>query len=54
MVRCARCGRLLEDPKSIDRGYGPYCWALLKNEIQHEQALHNGGIMAFCKAEVEG
>jgi len=26
MVYCARCGRVLTNPKSIKRGYGPKCW----------------------------
>ena len=24
--KCARCGRALTDPDSIDRGFGPECW----------------------------
>ena len=24
--RCNNCGRILTDPKSIERGYGPICW----------------------------
>jgi len=23
---CAKCGRVLTDPKSIKRGFGPKCW----------------------------
>lgn len=26
--RCARCSRLLTTPESVDRGFGPECWAL--------------------------
>ena len=51
MVRCARCGRLLEDPKSIGRGYGPKCWTKLELERLKEQALHNGGLDTFVKVE---
>lgn len=29
--RCAHCGRLLTDEKSIDRGFGPDCWKLINN-----------------------
>ena len=42
MSRCGRCGRLLTDPKSIARGYGPHCWAILQAEIAQEQLTHNG------------
>lgn len=27
--KCQRCGRKLTDPESIQRGYGPECWAEL-------------------------
>lgn len=27
--RCAHCGRLLTDEKSIQRGFGPDCWKLI-------------------------
>ncbi|WP_145099193.1 DUF6011 domain-containing protein [Sporomusa sp. KB1] len=27
MSRCKRCNRTLKDPLSIERGYGPVCWA---------------------------
>ena len=26
VVRCSRCQRVLSDPKSVSRGYGPTCW----------------------------
>ncbi|QDR80207.1 DUF6011 domain-containing protein [Sporomusa termitida] len=26
-MKCKRCRRLLKDPLSIDRSYGPVCWA---------------------------
>lgn len=26
VIRCQRCGRLLTNPQSQDRGYGPVCW----------------------------
>lgn len=29
---CAKCHRPLSDPKSIERGYGPDCWAAIKAE----------------------
>jgi len=30
--KCGRCGRRLTDPKSITRGFGPYCFNLLSKE----------------------
>ena len=26
MVRCKRCNKLLTNPKSVERRYGPVCW----------------------------
>lgn len=31
--RCAHCGRMLTDPKSIERGFGPECWDKAKGFI---------------------
>jgi len=31
-VRCLRCGRILTDPVSIARGYGPECWEKREKE----------------------
>jgi hypothetical protein len=28
--RCAHCGRMLTDSKSIERGFGPDCWKLIQ------------------------
>jgi len=25
-IRCRRCNRVLTNPKSISRGFGPVCW----------------------------
>jgi len=30
--RCGRCGYRLTDPKSIKRGFGPYCFSVLVKE----------------------
>ena len=27
--RCAHCGRMLTDSKSIERGFGPDCWKMI-------------------------
>ncbi|BDU76237.1 DUF6011 domain-containing protein [Mesoterricola sediminis] len=32
MPICMRCHRSLKDPQSIDRGFGPHCWALIQQE----------------------
>jgi len=29
--RCRKCGRVLTDPASVSRGYGPECW----KQIEH-------------------
>ena len=38
-TRCQRCGRVLTDPTSVQRGIGPVCAALenAENERSHEQ-----------------
>lgn len=30
--RCAHCGRLLTDPVSIQRGFGPDCWKVIQGK----------------------
>lgn len=32
MTTCGKCNRPLKDPKSVERGYGPDCWATIKAE----------------------
>lgn len=32
MIACGRCNRPLKDPKSVERGYGPDCWATIQAE----------------------
>ncbi len=31
--RCAHCGRQLTDPKSMERGFGPDCWKLVRGFV---------------------
>lgn len=31
-MKCARCNRALKDPESIERGFGPICWAKVQAE----------------------
>jgi len=28
--RCLCCGKALDDPESVSRGYGPDCWAKMR------------------------
>ncbi len=34
MSRCGKCHRVLKNPASIDRGYGPVCWAAMVDDHQ--------------------
>lgn len=44
MAKCTRCHRGLKDPKSIERGMGPVCWAKLGKDLEYqkqiEESLH--------------
>lgn len=31
-MRCKRCGKVLKDVESQERGYGPVCWAIVNNK----------------------
>lgn len=33
MGRCGRCGYRLTDPVSQERGFGPHCWEIVKDEV---------------------
>lgn len=33
-IRCIRCGRLLKDDESKERGFGPICWEKISNQKQ--------------------
>jgi hypothetical protein len=30
MATCTRCHRPLSDPESVERGFGPVCWAAVQ------------------------
>lgn len=34
--RCGRCGRLLTNPESIERGIGPECWGIMHPKYDGE------------------
>ena len=38
--RCGRCGKRLTDPKSIKRGFGPYCFSVLKKAWKERKARY--------------
>lgn len=43
MSKCARCNRGLKDPTSIQRGFGPVCWAKAQADIaKEEQIVYDG------------
>ena len=57
---CARCHRALKDPKSVERGMGPVCWAKSNGDIfekgleadeqewaRREELLRKGGEIDF-------
>jgi hypothetical protein len=29
---CGKCGRVLQDEESIDRGFGPNCWRMVRDQ----------------------
>ena len=41
-TRCRVCGRLLTNPKSVERGIGPVCWVRLQEEGASEEAEDSG------------
>lgn len=49
MVRCARCGRILTDPLSIQRGYGPECIEAINVEIDLMQQPPQNAIRWLCE-----
>lgn len=43
---CNMCHRALKDPVSVERGYGPICWAKLligQGHIEESEATYDGG-----------
>lgn len=40
-IRCSICGKVLRDPKSVERGIGPVCWA--KEQIMIAIGAKEGG-----------
>lgn len=40
-IRCARCGRKLKDPKSIERGMGKTCYKKFLQEMQRLKGVYN-------------
>lgn len=42
MTTCTRCNRPLKDPASVQRGYGPICWAAVQADREREKYEDNG------------
>jgi len=42
-VRCRRCNRVLTNPKSVERGFGPVCW----------RHIHGGIVKPYAKNLVD-
>lgn len=44
-MRCARCNRALKDIVSIQRGFGPVCWAKIQAEKNDKEmsGIYDGG-----------
>lgn len=40
---CGKCHRPLTDPKSVERGFGPDCWASIKAEEALEEKVDHSG-----------
>lgn len=38
-TNCGKCGRPLKDPKSIERGFGPTCWAKVQADQEHDHSV---------------
>lgn len=36
---CCRCARLLTDPKSLARGFGPHCWEVMRGGLRLRSRL---------------
>jgi hypothetical protein len=42
---CARCGKSLKNPDSVERGFGPVCWSLHQAEkAAEEEKKSTGGV----------
>lgn len=46
MAKCLRCNRALKDKQSIDRGYGPICWAKVQAASEAGQENEQDGHIA--------
>jgi len=51
---CARCGRILDSPKNIVRGYGPSCWKIVRPQpikpyVQEVPLVDTGGTDYMAK-----
>lgn len=59
MSRCSRCRRALKDPASVQRGFGPICWAKNQAEKDKDQTQEELPLLSFegdivCKRTPNG
>lgn len=52
-ARCARCGRILTDPRSIADGVGPICKRKERAAIRREQEQHQPLVGFFTEEKVK-
>ena len=53
MSKCARCNRGLKDPTSIQRGFGPVCWAKAQADKSKEEQRESGGFYDLARLNPE-
>jgi len=52
MAKCTRCHRALKDKDSIDRGFGPVCWAAEKaKEEAAPESYYDGGDIVLRRVD---
>lgn len=52
-ARCARCGRILTDPRSIADGIGPICKRKIQAAIRREQECHHSLVEFVTEEKVK-
>lgn len=52
-TNCGKCGRPLKDPKSIECGFGPTCWANFQAEQATPDRNEQEAVQAALKEEQE-
>ena len=52
-VRCRRCGRVLTNPKSIARGFGPVCWRHIHGGRVYARSKRGGRVNMKSKKQIK-